>query len=107
MGFHAPFGTTHGRGRLGHIQFLPVTQQERFPLTCRQFADFVLDLGQNLGAAHLGFSTFRASVFDVQRFQQVEIPIFVTRSGFEVANVGEQRVADLLAAEMERREIAF
>ena len=43
VGFYAAFGATHRYGRLGRIQSFPVTQQEGFALTCREFAKRLFD----------------------------------------------------------------
>ena len=43
VGLDASLRATHGRGGLCHIQFLPVTQQECFTLTCWKSLDGLLN----------------------------------------------------------------
>jgi hypothetical protein len=48
MGLDTSLRTAHRSSGLGDIEFLPVTQEERFPLTTWQFLDFRFDRKQDL-----------------------------------------------------------
>src|SRR5438067_13932617 len=61
MRFHTTLGATHRFGRFGHVHVLPVTHEEGFPLTRREFLYLFFDQAQGLRAFDLICTRFRGS----------------------------------------------
>ena len=59
MGFNTTFRTTHGRCRFRGVQFLPVTQQERFALTRRELAQRFFNHRDQLGLSQMFLNSLR------------------------------------------------
>ena len=95
----------HQRCGLRYIEFLPVTQQERLPLTCGQFSNFVVDQMQDLGPGNRVGSALAAelTVQRVQSFEKIEIAIVT--SIVEVRQVLDVGTADFLAPEPVHRGV--
>src|SRR5438067_2309839 len=53
MCFYTALGATHRFGRFGHVHVLPVTHEEGFPLTRREFLYLFFDQAQGLCAFDL------------------------------------------------------
>jgi hypothetical protein len=102
----AAFRAPHRGGGFGNVHLLPVTHQKGLALTGRQGLDLGFDLVQDLGApgAVLGAFDRLAGAVGDQAFQQVEAAALVV-GRFEVAQVGKQRVARLLAPKPVQRAV--
>ena len=81
MGFNTTFRTTHGRCRFRGVQFLPVTQQERFALTRRELAQRFFNHRDQLGLSQSLFRTgwLTIVVFILQGVERVENFAFMLR----------------------------
>src|SRR4029078_3429164 len=55
MRFHAAFRASHGPRSLRDVEFLPVTQQERFALTARQAPNLLFNDFTDLSFLQVGF----------------------------------------------------
>ena len=90
---------------LGDVEFLPVTQQKRLALTVRQAGDLGLDRRQDLrpGDAVLGALCRGGAGGGLQGLQEVEVLVGI--AGFEVREVADDGVADLLAPEPVHRGV--
>jgi hypothetical protein len=80
----AALRTAHRSGGFGDIEFFPVTQQESFPLTRRQAADFLFDREQDLRPRDRIRRALRCqrAAEDLQGLENVEVafPVDVSKS---------------------------
>src|SRR4029079_724992 len=99
MRFHAAFRASHGPRSLRDVEFLPVTQQERFALTARQAPNLLFNDFKDLSLLQLvpGRVVGVRLAGCLQSFERVLVVVVLARR--ERREEGDPQVAHLLAPE--------
>ena len=98
MRFDTALRATHGHSSFGKVHLLPITQQEGFSLTWRQFLNFRLNLVKNLFSVGLILRAFTQTRFSEGAEVFKKIKIFTFGIGAKVAHVGKKCIAGFLSA---------